>query len=304
MNILIVDERANEYRQHLTNAKHSFQFSTELPDNSVCDILLASPALAASALKSGARPGWIQSTWAGVESIVPTVKALGGIHLTGLKGIFEPLMSEYVFAYMLNDLRSISHFRNFQEQHHWNDQKMPGTLTGKSLAVLGTGSIGAHLSKTARQFGMKTIGVNRQGNPSIDFDVIETDILRALKTADYVVCCLPHTSQTIGVIDASCFSAMKDNAMFINVGRGSSVVEPALIEALSNAKIRCAIIDVFENEPLPTNSPLWELANLTVTPHISAPSFPVDVAKIFLDNLSRYEDGAPLRYEVDLDSGY
>lgn len=288
----------------MTCAGHTLQFSTELPGNPDCDILLAAPALAASALESGARPGWIQSTWAGVESLVPTVKILGGIQVTGLKGIFEPLMSEYVFAYILSDLRSIDHFRKLQEQHQWDDKKIPSTLTGKSLAILGTGSIGAHLSKTARQFGMRTIGVNRQGIPSADFDAIETNILRALGTADYIVCCLPHTNQTAGVIDASCFSAMKDNAMFINVGRGSSVVESALIEALSTEQIRCAIIDVFESEPVPSSSPLWQLSNLTITPHISAPSFPADVAKIFLDNLSRYEDGEALLFKVDLESGY
>ena len=304
MNILIIDQWASEYQQYLTGVDHSAFSSTDLPRELDCDILLASPTLAASALVAGARPRWIQSTWAGVESLVPTVKALGSIHLTGLKGIFEPLMSEYVFAYMLSDLRSIDHFRKLQEQHQWDDEKMPGTLTGKTLTVLGTGSIGAHLSRTARQFGMRTIGVNRRGGASADFDVIETNIRHALETADYVVCCLPHTNHTTGMLDQSCFSAMKNSAMFINVGRGSSVVESALIEALSSQQIRCAVIDVFENEPLPASSPLWQLTNLVITPHISAPSFPVDVAKIFVDNLNRYECGKPLRFEVDLESGY
>ena len=251
----------------------------------------------------GVEPAWIQSTWAGVDALLPAIRG-SDIRLTGIKGIFGQLMSEYVFAYLLADLRDLKHFDSLQAQQTWDDSKLPSSLAGRQITIFGTGSIGQHLAGTAKHFGMHTVGVNRSGSPATNFDRITIEHNEDALNADYVVGCLPGTDQTQEIFDTDFFQAMKTEALFMNVGRGNSVKEAALVEALYQRQLRCAVLDVFDNEPLEADSPLWNTQHLIMTPHISAPSFTQDIAEIFLDNLNRFANDLPLLHMINQDQGY
>jgi phosphoglycerate dehydrogenase-like enzyme len=303
MKILVIDEQAEEYKTLLSDVTHDIEFATTTPNNPTCDILLASPHEAAAAINAGCEPKWIQSTWAGVDALLPVIKDKS-ILLTGIKGIFGPLMSEYVFAYILADLRDIDYYREQQESSNWAQFRHPPTLTGQTMLIVGTGSIGKHLATTARHFGMKTIGVNRTGAPHDEFDQITTNLDSVVSEADYVIGCLPETPSTRRVFDRNCFVNMKPSATFFNVGRGSSVDDDALIDALNSKQIRRAVLDVFEQEPLPEDHPYWTTPNLVVTPHVSAPSHPNDIAGIFRENIALYKKGTRLNFVIDPRFGY
>lgn len=305
MKIVVLDERATQYQPFCAHLDHDIVFYNAMPNVETsfsCEVMLASPGLAAEALKAGVSPRWIQSTWAGVDTLLPLL-AGSDIQLTGIKGIFGQLMSEYVFAHILSDLRDLTFFADQQSSQQWTE-RLPDTLAGKTMVLVGTGSIGQHIAQTAQHFGMQTIGVNRSGQPQPGFSRIETDLIGALSKADFIVASLPDTSNTTKVFDDATFRAMPSHSVFFNVGRGNSVDENALLRALTNHQIRSAVIDVFQAEPLPIGHPFWQLDNLTITPHISAPSFPKDIANIFLDNLERYESGEPLLYPIDVNRGY
>ena len=305
MKILVLDERADEYQNHLAQIENVSYFShpRELDQAQDCDALLASPGFAAEFLRMGANPRWVQSTWAGVDALLPAIRD-SGILLTGIKGIFGQLMSEYVFAYLLADLRDLKHFDSLQSSRTWDDSKLPSSLSGQQITIFGTGSIGRHLAATARHFSMRTTGVNRYGSLVDNFDHVTTDYQAAVTQADYVVACLPDTIQTKQIFNTQLFESMKPDALFMNVGRGSSVDETALSEALNSENLRCAVLDVFSIEPLDANSPLWTTRHLTITPHISAPSFTKNIAEIFLDNLNRFTNNLPLLHMIDPDKGY
>jgi len=130
------------------------------------------------------------------------------------------------------------------------------------------------------------------------------EMTRALSEADFVVVLLPLTGETRGIIGAAALDAMKPSAWLINIARGAVVDESALLAALARKQIAGAVLDVFDREPLPPSHPLWKLDNVVVTPHISGPSTPDEIAPIFNDNLARYLAGRPLRHVVDRDRGY
>jgi phosphoglycerate dehydrogenase-like enzyme len=303
MDILFIDERADEYQTHCGHLEHQLRFETSVPLTPVCDIMVASPLLASAALKAGCEPKWIQSTWAGVDSLTPQLVDRS-ILLTGIKGIFGQLMSEYVFAFVLSDLRDLDQYKQQQSRSEWNDSKLPGTLANKTMAIVGTGSIGQHLAATAKHFRMNTIGVNRTGRQQANFDEVLTDLKIAVESADYVVACLPDTTQTRQVFTKDIFASMLTHSMFYNVGRGNSVNHSDLVDSLEKKNLRLAVLDVFSQEPLVPDDPLWSCENLSITPHISAPSFTSDIAKIFLKNLALFEKDEPLLHRVDPAVGY
>ena len=121
---------------------------------------------------------------------------------------------------------------------------------------------------------------------------------------DYLVSILPNTAETKKIVDAKVLNVLPPHALFINVGRGSAVDESALLEALNQHKIAGAVLDVFEQEPLPREHPFWETPSLTMTFHTSAPSLPEDIARVFIDNYQLYMQGKPLKYVVDFKQGY
>ncbi len=225
--------------------------------------------------------------------------------MTGLKGIFAPLISEYVFARLLHRATEVERYREAQRHAEW-DATWPSTLSGQRLCVIGTGSIGSHVAHTARHFGMHNTGVSRNARPNDAFDAVHAadEITKAVSEADVVVATLPDTEATRGLIGADVFSSAAATAWFFNVGRAPTVDHDALVEALKRRTIDRATIDLTPVEPLPTDDPLWRVPHLEITPHIAAVSHPADVVTKFITNLERSKARQPLADIVDLDAGY
>lgn len=269
-----------------------------------CNIVLGEPAMVAGMLHRAKRLEWVQSTFAGVE-IFCQEGLRRDYTLTGVKGIHDPLISEYVVAYILALERHLFETKDNQIAGTWTE--MPyRSLKGLTLGICGFGSIGRHLAKTGRYFGMRVLAYKRTPEKSSAVDKIYTGELleEFIGLVDYLVLILPNTPATTGLINQHTLRRMKPSAVLINVGRGNAVVEKDLADALENKRLRAAILDVFEKEPLPPESPLWNLPNVFITPHNAAFSFPEDVAGIFCKNYLQFYAGKRLDYIVDFTRGY
>jgi len=192
-----------------------------------------------------------------------------------------------------------------QKNREWKRDES-GTLRGKTIGLLGVGSIGEHLAGTAKHFGMKVHGFTRGSETStaVDRYFHGDDLLQFAAGLDYVVSVLPRTTETNKLVDEAFLDALPNHAVFVNVGRGNSVDEPALAKALNEGKLAAAVLDVFAQEPVPRDHPFWNTPNLYMTYHTSAVSYPEDITKLFIENYGLYLEGKPLRYVVDFERGY
>ena len=249
---------------------------------------------------------WIQSSWAGVTPLIEALRrSPRQLVLTNIRGIFGPLMAEYVFAYLLAHARQLETHRLAQLQRQWRPQR-GGSLQGKTFGLLGLGSIGAHLAATARQFGMPVVGCSRSLPESglVDRHYLPERLATMVAEVDYLICTLPSTEQSRNLIDAELLRQFNPKALLINAGRGDLIDDAALVEALENGWLAGAVLDVFRQEPLAADHPFWTTPNLIITSHTAAPSYPDDIARVFSDNVQRFVAGQPLQYRVDIDRGY
>lgn len=300
--LVLLSEQADEYRLLLEMA--------HLPDLEIipapspgCDLALGEPTLIRAALPRLPGLRWAQSTWAGVEPLLDACLRRDYL-LTNARGVFGSLMAEYVFGYLLFHERKILQRLQAQRAGRWDDSQT-GVLRGKTLGLLGVGSIGCCLAATARHFGMQVRGFTRADETCPHVDVYShRDLLSFVDGLDYLVNSLPDTPATRRLVDAAVLDRLPAHALFINAGRGSVVDEAALAGALSAGKIAGAVLDVYEQEPLPPDHIFWQTPNLLVTFHTAAPSFPEDIVGVFIENYRLLLDGQPLRYQVDFDKGY
>jgi phosphoglycerate dehydrogenase-like enzyme len=227
------------------------------------------------------------------------------VRVTRVAGIFGPWMAEYVLGWCLWLTQRTELFRAQQGERRWR-QADPLRLHAATLCLVGLGDIGRTIARAARGFGMHVVGVSRSGRKVAEAErVYKTrEIRNAIAGADFVALTIPQTDATRGLIGAAELAAMKPSAWLINIARGPVVDEAALLDALRGKRLGGAVLDVFDEEPLPQGHPLWELGNVVITPHISGPSTPGEIAPIFNDNLRRYLAGRALRYEVDRTRGY
>lgn len=288
----------------LTVCQHSEQVATLDPQR--VTVLLADPDLAATLVPHCPHLQWCQSTWAGNAPLLSQSKH--DYLLTGVKNIFGEQMREYVFAHLLYFSRDIARFQALQEApgpKRWM-QPPTGTLAGQTLAILGAGSIAAALVPVAQALGMTVIGLNRNGTPVEGYQHTYSlaDKCTLAKRADAVVNLLPDTPATQNVIDNAFLRALPGHAVLINAGRGAAIDDEALLEALDDARLRAAVLDVFRTEPLPQGHPYWTHPKVMVTQHTAAISHPNEVAGVFLDNAQRYYEGQALRYLLDFGKGY
>ncbi len=268
-----------------------------------CNILLAEPNLATEIINEMPKLEWLQSTWAGITPLLH--KSLQRNYLlTGVKGIFGPLMSEYVFAFLLSFERQLPDYLTSQQKQQWQPLE-PSSLVGKTLGIMGTGSIGSHIAKTAKQFGLITKGYSQSGNSVEGFDKTypSKQLHSFLKNSHYLVNSLPDTPETTELLNAKAFKQLQ-NCIFINVGRGSIINESALIQALKTKHVKAAVLDVFKQEPLEKTHPFWTTANLFMTPHIAAPSFPKSISSIFIKNYQKWQAKETLEFLIDFKKGY
>jgi len=251
------------------------------------------------------RLSWQQVMGAGVDWVfVPELPP--SVTVTRAPGVFGAWMSEYVLGWCLWVTQRMETYRAAQREQRWRGELLPARLRGATLALVGMGDIGRTIARAAAAMGMNVIGVSRSGRPvPVVKRVYRVGHLhRALAAADFVVLVVPLTSETRGLIDAKALAMMRPSAWLLNIGRGALVDEAALLEALRARRIAGAVLDVFPKEPLPPEHPFWRLDNAVITPHISGPSTPDELAPIFNDNLARWLAGRPLRHVVDRRRGY
>jgi len=301
--VRIITEHDSQYIEMFDKA--------HLPDlkltdnNSEANIILASPPLVAPIIDEFTHLKWVQSAYAGVDMLInPSLRQ--DYQLTNVKGIFGEQIAEYVLGYTISYFRHFNSYRDQQSEKIWKQHNYR-TISGKKMLILGTGSIGNYLAKSASIFGLETIGVNRTGIPPINSEfsnIIHTEqIINTLSEIDIIVSTLPNTAQTSGMFNHDFFSHC-NQSLFFNVGRGNSIHTESLLEALKDKNIQHAFLDVFINEPISQDCPYWHNPNITITPHIAAWSFPEQVFDIFKDNYLRWRDGFHLIHTIDFDKGY
>lgn len=268
------------------------------------NILLAPPDLAYEILPEMAQLQWVQSTWAGVNKLLGD-DCRKDYLLTGVKGVFGPIMSEYVFCYILMHARKALRCYELQKDKQWK-MPMPGLLRGKKIGIMGVGSIGSAIAQTAKYFNMTTYGYSRRAvtKSGIDRMFEPSKLLEFVRDLDYLVSVLPHTPYTNRLINSTVLKTMKPDAMLINVGRGNVVDEDALVDALKTKEIAGAVLDVFQQEPLPQSHPLWYTPGAIITSHKAALTYPVDIAPLFIENYQRFTAGKELRFLIDFERGY
>ena len=269
------------------------------------EILLGRPT--EEDLASAHRLKWIQLPSAGANNYVGRIPA--DILLTSANGVYGVPASEHVFALMLSVARAIPQYVRSQTERRWDRDGSFLELYGSTCGILGLGDIGLAVAERARAFGMRVIGSRRtKGDPPPGVErVFGPDELEVmLAQCDFVVNTLPETPATRGLLDRSRLRALKQGAVVVNIGRGRTIDEAALVEALQDGHLAGAGLDVFEEEPLPESSPLWAMPNVLITPHVggSSPRGDERVAELFLDNLRRYRKGRTLRNLVDRELGY
>lgn len=249
---------------------------------------------------------WVHVAAAGVDRpLFPELVESSAV-LTNAAGVFDRPMAEWVLMCILAYVKEFFDNIEHQRERRWVNREV-GVLEGQKALIMGAGGVGRDIARVLRMAGMEVRGVarsRRDGDP--DFGTIHPlcDLPELLTRADYVICALPLTPQTRGMVGATEFSLMKKSARFINVGRGGSVDEEALIAALEGGEIAGAALDVFVEEPLPPDSPLWGMPQVYVSPHMSGSGFEERLAVQFLENLRRWKAGRPLLNVVDKRLGF
>jgi phosphoglycerate dehydrogenase-like enzyme len=255
---------------------------------------------------------WIQWPAAGVERCVqqPLMRERHPL-LTNLQRTMGPSMAEHVLGMMLMLSRHLDYFLKEQQQARWAQDNAPhlADLEGRTVLVVGLGGIGTEVARRAHAFGMRVIATRASGRTGPDYVSyvgLPDELLKLAKDADFVVNCAPLTPQTTGIFNREFFATLKPGAYFISVGRGRSTVTADLIAALNAGKLAGAGLDVVDPEPLPSDSPLWRLPNLIITPHVSADTPLAEEQRIAVlrENLRRYVAGEPMLSVVDVERGY
>ncbi|GGM29702.1 glycerate dehydrogenase [Paraliobacillus quinghaiensis] len=277
---------------------------------SEADILLTFGSdLTVAHIKRAKKLKWIMLLSAGMDEMPLQAIKENGIKLTNVRAIHQIPMAEYAISMLLNAYRQNDTLWRNQYAREWDSSLEIKEISNRTMTIVGAGAIGEELARLAKAFRMKTIGVSRSGKPSDNFDQMyqTNEILKGLKEADFVVSILPSTEETLYIYKQEHFKEMKDSAVFLNMGRGDVVQSETLIMALDQNQISHAILDVFEQEPLPKTHPLWQHPKVTMTPHISGVSlhYIPRALELFEKNLKTYlKDGSLVVNLIDLKRGY
>lgn len=247
---------------------------------------------------------WIQSLNAGIDDLV-AAPVPAGVPTTRVVDLFGGYISEYILGYMLAHTLRIRENSDLQSRSEWKHYYI-NRLEGKTLGLAGLGSIGAEVARRATALGMNLKGLSRSG--SLITGVTETyrpdQIESFCAGVDFLALTLPLTPETDGLFGSEALAALNPGAVVINCGRGRVLQEEATIQALRSGHLGGAVLDVFATEPLPADHPYWTEPGVIVTPHVSGPSVPADVAQYFMTNYRRLLSGKPLQGVIDRDRGY
>ena len=252
---------------------------------------------------------WLHMSSAGVDGQLPEDLASRGIVLTKGSGAYNTPISEHILAMMLGFARNLPRFIRNQARRSWDRSGNLLQLADKTLSIYGMGSIGTELARIACALRMKVYGMALKPRPKPNFvEALWTperldDLLRV---ADFLAICCPLTEATRNRFGAREFALMKPTAYVFNIGRGGSIAQDALIEALREGRLAGAGLDVTWPEPLPTDSPLWDMPNVIITPHVAGSSDGTErrANEIVLENIRRFATGEALMNVVDYEHGY
>ncbi|MGW3469922.1 D-2-hydroxyacid dehydrogenase [Saccharopolyspora sp. NPDC000995] len=251
---------------------------------------------------------WLHAASAGVDHLLFPALRDSEVLLTNSRGVFDRPMAEWVLGAVLTFAKELHTTLRLQDRKQWR-HRVTERIEGKSALVVGTGPIGRGIARQLTAAGLSVSGagrIGRSGDPDFGDVHASSDLAHVIGAFDYVVLAAPLTEQTKGLVDAEVLTHCRPGARLINVGRGELVVETDLIAALRCGKLAGAALDVFETEPLPQTSPLWELPNVLVSPHMSGDTvgWVDELVDLFLANLRSYTDGTQLRNVVDKHRGY
>lgn len=258
----------------------------------------------------GPRVRWLHTASAGVDHVLtPAVRAKDGLVVTDSGPAFEIAISEFVLAWMLLVSRRLPELMANQRAHRWQSVQQQ-ELSGQTVGIIGLGPIGRGVASRSQAFGLRTLGLRRHSKPVPSVDEVLTGdagLERLLRESDYVILAAALTDGTRALIGAEQLAWMKPTAWLINIARGAQVDEPALIAALQSHQIAGACLDVFAQEPLPADSPLWDMPNVHIAPHNSSGGshgLRERQKALFLDNLKRFVHGERLESVVNVTQGY
>ncbi|MCL6632641.1 MAG: D-2-hydroxyacid dehydrogenase [Alicyclobacillus herbarius] len=260
-------------------------------------------------LAQAARLSWVHVLSAGIDHLPLSALAERGLVLTNSSGIHAIPMAEQILGMMLMFTRRLHTDLRSQLRHEWlRGREGLGELYGQTLTIVGAGRIGQEVARKAKAFDMRVIGVKRRVEPLSWFDevVASARLDDVLPESDFVLLLLPLTEDTHHLIGARQLEKMKSSAILLNFGRGDVVDESALIRALAEGHIAGAALDVFHTEPLPPDSPLWDLDNVLISPHKSGISnrYYQRALDCFLRNFRARQAGRPMPNRVDIARGY
>ncbi|WP_075618980.1 D-2-hydroxyacid dehydrogenase [Paenisporosarcina indica] len=252
---------------------------------------------------------WLMVASAGLEKMPLSEIGERNIFMTNVKGIHKIPMAESVMAHLLALKRAIPWIYSQQVKHEWIKRSGSTELFGSTAIVLGPGAIGSEIGRLLQAFGVKTIGCNRSGvdAPHMDDMISFEQLADALPKADIIISVLPSTRETSSLLTYEHFVLMKEDGIFMNFGRGDLVKEEDLLKAMKENQIAYAVLDVFENEPLSENHPLWDMEGVIVSPHVSSHSseYVPRALEIFTHNLHEWlKGGTDFQNVIDVEKGY
>ena len=314
-NILVLMPVEARHKEKLEAAGAGCHFSYSRPDQVTVEairsanIILGQPQ--AEMIGASEKLEWLQLESAGADAYIKPGVLNEKTILTNATGAYSKAVAEHAFALTLMLQKKLYLYRDDQRKAIWGARGTVSSLTDCTVAVVGLGDIGQHYARLVKAMGARVIGVKRRaGNcpDCVDELVMTQDLDTVLPRADVILSILPNTAATRYIYTAESFDKMKDSALFINCGRGNAVASDVLVQALTEHKIAAAAVDVTEVEPLPADSPLWQLENLVITPHISG-GFHLSetferIVNIAAENLSAYLGGRELRNVIDFSTGY
>jgi glyoxylate/hydroxypyruvate reductase len=306
-NILVISPMYRQL-QSMIEKEHLQKEFRFLPEEEMTEKLLEwADAIVCFNLKSNidySRVKWVHSLGAGVDKFLYGKSWDKNVLLTRTICSFGQRIAEYSLSYILKDLQFHDDFRGAQEKKNW-DPITPKLLSDQTVMIYGTGEIGQTTAKVLSQLGMDVYGVSLSGKGKNFFKEVMTieNHFSLLPQMDYLINTLPLTRETASLFSDDIFARVS-NVGFINVGRGATVDEIALLSALDKGQVRFSVLDVFATEPLPVENPLWSHPNVHITPHISAVTTPEEGVACFVETLKNLEENKPLRNKVDIGKGY
>src|SRR6478735_3298648 len=317
LNVVICVPLPDQLRRHLESSFPSvhFVFSDvhDLPDGFEDADVLIPWGISSENLARMQRLKWVQTVSAGVDRMDFAQLKARGIPLTNSSGIHANNISEHILALMLAFARKLPYLVREQEQHRWSSEVgrvSSFELTGQTMLIVGLGKIGEQLAIRTRGMQMRVLATRRRVEierlSAADEVFALSELPERIGEADHVAITLPLTHDTEGLFTAELIARMKPGAYLYNIGRGSIIDQDAMIAALQSGQLGGAGLDVTTPEPLPADSPLWDMPNVIITPHTSgsSPMLMERAVALWTDNLNRFFAGEPLKNVVDLDAGY